>query len=107
MSSIISLIAGFYLFCAGQSLTNELMACNTKSIRLLRMLFYLMEGYPQTLENCIHFLQKSAFYIYCSELKASGFDVRQKDAMEGNTRSAQRLKQKLVAFLNQGQNHDN
>jgi hypothetical protein len=73
------------------------MTCDTKSIWLLRMLFYLMEGYPQTLENCIHFLQ-SAFYNYCNELISLGFDVRKKegDAKEGNIRSIQR-----------NQNHDN
>jgi hypothetical protein len=75
------------------------MACDTKLFRLLRMLFYLMEGYPQTLENCVHFLQirKPAFYNYCNELNAEGFDVKQKE----------RNYRKLVAFLNQDQNHNN
>jgi len=69
------------------------------------MLFYLMEGDTHTLENCIHFLQirKSAIYNYCNELKAAGFDVRQKDAM----RSELQLKQKLMVFVNPDQNHDN
>jgi hypothetical protein len=75
------------------------MNCYTISTRLIRMLFYL-KGYPHTLENLIHIFQikKSAISNYCSELKALGIDVRQKesDAIEGNIRSVQR-----------NQNHDN
>jgi hypothetical protein len=75
------------------------MTYDTRSARLIRMLFYL-KGNPDTLDNFVHFFQfrKSAISNCCSEIKALGIDVRQKesDAIEGNIRSVQR-----------NQNHDN
>ncbi len=110
---------------------------DNKSIRLLRLLFFLSGGYPKTKKECTDYLEirDSAFYNYCNEIQNIGFNLLQKDgrywveagdkptkmlanllhfteeeayilsrtidAIEGNPHAAFRLKQKLVAFLNQ------
>lgn len=110
---------------------------DNKSIRLLRFLFFLFNGYPKTRKECAGYLdiKDSAFYNYCNEIQNIGFNLLQKDgrywveagdkptqmlanllhfteeeayilsksidAMEGYPHAALRLKQRLVAFLNQ------
>lgn len=108
-----------------------------KSLRLLRLVIFLIGSYSRTKKECTDFLgiRDSSFYSYCNDIKCLGFDLHQKEgkywieANEGRTRflanllhfseeeayilsrtidtldesnqHALKLKQKLVAFLNQ------
>jgi proteasome accessory factor C len=57
------------------------MPSETKTHRILRLILFLSNSYPKTKEDCISFMRigDTAFYSYCNVLKATGFDLHQKD----------------------------
>ncbi len=54
---------------------------NTKTHRILRLIFLLSNNYPKTKEECTDYLniKDTAFYNYCNLLKECGFNLCQKN----------------------------